>query len=347
MSMLMGAQVGGEEMPLASQDAVLITGAAGFVGSAVARALCAQHVRLRVIVRDESARGNLDGLDAEIVTGDLRDRGMVDQAMHGIRHVFHVAADYRLWAPNPADIIANNLAMTRNVMEAALAAGVERIVYTSSVATIPPAPGGVADETADSDRYAPVGAYKQSKLAAERLVNDMVATRGLPAVIVNPSTPIGPRDIKPTPTGRIIVEAASGRMPAYVDTGLNLAHVDDIAAGHLAALNHGRIGERYILGGQDVALGEMLNEIARQTGSRGPVGRLPAGPLMPLAWLNEIRCRLTGDEPFLTLDGLRMARQPMYYSSAKAQGELDYRARDWREAVADALDWFGDAGMVA
>lgn len=332
---------------MASRDAVLITGAAGFVGSAVARALIARQANVRVIVRDASLRGNLDRLDAEIVTGDLHDRGAVDRAMHNVRHVIHVAADYRLWAPDPAEIIANNLATTRNVMESALAAGVDRIVYTSSVATIPPAAGGIADETADSDRYAPVGAYKQSKLAAERLVNEMVATRGLPAVIVNPSTPIGPGDIKPTPTGRIIVEAASGRMPAYVDTGLNLAHVDDIAAGHIAALDHGRIGERYILGGQDVALGDMLNEIARLGGRRGPLGRLPAPPLMPLAWLNEWRCRLIGGEPFLTIDGLKMARQPMYYSSAKAERELSYRPRDWRVALADALAWFRDAGMIA
>ena len=188
----------------------------------------------------------------------------IARAMTGVRYLFHVAADYRLWARHPDDIVRTNVEGTRNVMNAALAAGVERIVYTSSVATLASRPNRApSDETLPLAAEAAVGAYKYSKVMAERLVEAMVAEQNLPAVIVNPSTPIGPGDVRPTPTGRIIIEAAAGRMPAYVDTGLNLVHVDDVAAGHVAALRKGRIGERYILGGQDVLLGDMLREIAR------------------------------------------------------------------------------------
>ena len=268
--------------------------------------------------------------------------------MAGVKHLYHVAADYRLWSPDPEEIVRANVEGTRSVMEAALANGVERIVYTSSVATLALREDGrPVDETAPQDPAKSIGAYKRSKTLAERLVERMVSERGLPAVIVLPSTPIGPRDVKPTPTGRIIVEAANGKMPAFIDTGLNLVHVDDVAAGHLLAFDKGRIGERYILGGQDVGLGTMLGDIARLVGRRPPVVKLPRGPLFPLAQAAEFVARFTGKEPFATVDALRMAKYRMYFASTKAERELSYRARPYREALADAAAWFRQAGMIA
>jgi dihydroflavonol-4-reductase len=324
----------------------LVTGAAGFVGAAVTRALVAQGRPVRVLVRATSDRCNLAGLPVEVAEADLRDAGAVARAMAGVRHLFHVAADYRLWARDPEEIVRNNLATTASVMNAARDVEVERIVYTSSVATLLPDPAGAADETRPATEATVIGAYKRSKVVAERLVETMVREQELPAVIVNPSTPIGPRDVRPTPTGRIIVEAANGKMPAYLDSGLNLVHVDDAAAGHLAALEQGRIGERYVLGGQDVALAEMLRTIAEIVGRPPPKIAIPRTPLFPLAWANEKLAGITGREPFLTLDSLRMAKHHMFYSSAKAERELGYRARPYREALVDAIGWFRDAGMI-
>jgi len=318
----------------------------GFVGSAVARALAARGARVRGLARASSPRANLADFPGELVEGDLRDADAVARAMAGARHLFHVAADYRLWALDPEEIVRNNEATTRIVMQAALAAGVERIVYTSSVATLKPREDGPADETRGASPEQAIGAYKRSKVVAERLVEAMVRDRGLPAVIVQPSTPIGPRDVRPTPTGRIIVEAANGGMPAFVDSGLNLVHVDDVAAGHLLAFAKGRIGERYILGGQDVMLGDMLAEIARIVGRKPPTVRIPRAPLFPLAWINERIATMTGGDPFLTVDSLRMARHRMFFSSARAEAELGYSARPYREALADAIGWFRDAGMI-
>jgi dihydroflavonol-4-reductase len=326
---------------------VLVTGAAGFVGSAVARALRREGAVLRVLVRPTSPRTNLDDLEAEVAIGDVRDRASMERALDGRRYLFHVAADYRLWSRDPEEIVRNNVEGARNTMEAALAAGVTRIVHTSSVATLRLAPhGGPADESGPLTEGEAIGAYKRSKVAAERIVERMVAERGLPAVIVNPSTPIGPRDVRPTPTGRIIVEAALGRMPAFVDTGLNLAHVDDVADGHLLALRKGRVGERYILGGQDTSLQNMLAEIARLSGRPAPRIKLPLGPLWPLAEAAELIGRITGKEPFLTKDALKMASHHMYFSSAKAERELGYSARPHQAALRDALAWFRTAGYV-
>ena len=247
----------------------------------------------------------------------------------------------------PEDIVRNNLGGTRNAMEAALRAGVKRIVYTSSVATLSPRPdGGSADETRMLTPEGAIGAYKRSKVVAERLVQKMIAEQGLPAVIVNPSTPIGPRDIKPTPTGRIIVEAASGRIPAYVDTSLNLAHVDDVAAGHLAAFEHGRIGELYVLGGENVGLRRMLDEIAKLAGRRGPLFAIPRAAIYPVAMMAESIARFTQREPFVTRDALRMSKYHMRFSSAKAERELGYRARPYSEGLADAIAWFRQAGYL-
>lgn len=328
------------------QDLTLVTGVSGFVGSAVARALASRGVAVRGLVRATSARTNVADFPGELVEGDARDPAATARAMAGVRRLYHVAADYRIWARDPEEIVRNNHASTAAVMEAALAAGVERIVYTSSVATLRPDHGKPANESRPATPEQAVGAYKRSKVVAERLVEAMVRTRGLPAVIVNPSTPVGPRDARPTPTGRIIVEAACGRMPAFVDSGLNLVHVDDVAAGHLLAMEHGRIGERYVLGGQDVSLREMLGVVAGLVGRKAPTVRIPRGPLFPLAWANEQVARVMGKEPFLTLDALRMAAHDMYYSSAKAEAELGYRARPYAEALADAVAWFAREGML-
>jgi dihydroflavonol-4-reductase len=328
-------------------DKVFITGASGFVGSAVARELARQGFALRALVRAGSPRANLDGLDAEIVEGDMRDRRAVFAAAKGARYVFHVAADYRLWAPNPGEIMQANVEGTKVVMEAAKAANVERIVYTSSVATLKlPGNGTPADEKTPLSEDEAIGAYKRSKVAAERLVERMVQ-EGLPAVIVNPSTPVGSRDRRPTPTGRMIVEAAAGRMPAFVDTGLNLVHVDDVAAGHLAALERGRVGERYILGGENMPLAELLGAIARLTGRSPPRVRLPRAPLYPLAFLAELAAQFTKREPLLTLDGLQMSKQLMFFTSAKAERELGYQARPAEEGICEAIDWFRKAGLVS
>ena len=326
---------------------VLVTGASGFVGSAVARALLAAGYPVRALVRTASPRANLSGLDLEIVEGDMRDAAAVSRAMADVRVVMHVAADYRLWSADRGEIGRNNVVGTRTVMEAALRAGVERIVYTSSVAALAlRSDGHAADESVAMAEAAAVGAYKRSKVAAQGLVEAMIARDALPAVIVNPSTPIGPRDIRPTPTGRIIVEAARGRMPGYVDTGLNLVHVDDVAAGHVAALHHGKVGERYILGGQDVLLADMLRDIALQVGRRPPRIRMPRRLLYPAAVVAEMIATRTGREPFLTLDGLRMARYRMFFSSAKAVRELGYVARPYGEGLRDAIAWFRDAGYL-
>jgi len=329
-------------------DSVLVTGGSGFLGSAVLRVLIRRGLRVRALVRASSPAANLAGLPCETVQGDLEDAASLRAALRGVRCLVHVAADYRLWASDPATILRVNVEGTRVLMRAALAAGVERIVHTSSVATLKVA-GATApvDETAAQRPEEAIGAYKRSKTMAERVVEEMVARDALPAVIVNPSTPIGPRDIRPTPTGRMILDAARGRIPAFVDTGLNFAHVDDIAQGHLLALERGRTGERYILGGQNLLLRDLLAEIAQRTGRRPPRIRLPRTPLFPLALGAEAVARLTGKEPLLTRDGLRMARYRMFFTSAKAERELGYRARPYEEGVADALAWFRSAGYLA
>ena len=329
-----------------SEDITLVTGVAGFLGSALARRLAARGARVRGVVRASSPQANLADFPGELVVANLRDAGGVATAMAGVGRLYHAAADYRLWAPDPEEIVRNNLAITTTVMRAALAAGVGRVVYTSSVATLLPLDGRPSDETHPATPEQATGAYKRSKVVAERLVEQMVAEDGLPAVIVNPSTPIGPRDVKPTPTGRIVVEAACGRMPAFVDSGLNLVHVDDVAEGHILAAEKGRIGERYVLGGEDVSLAAMLGEIARIVGRKPPRVRLPVAPLFPLAVAAELVGRITGREPFLTMDALRMSRHHMFYSSAKAERELGYRARPYAQALEDAIRWFAEAGMI-
>ena len=331
-----------------NRDLVLVTGASGFVGSAVARIAQQKGFKVRVLVRATSPRRNVEALDAEIVVGDMRDEASMRTALRGVRYLLHVAADYRLWAPDPSEIERSNLEGTEATMRAALKEGVERIVYTSSVATLKVTSSGQsADETSPLKADQAIGVYKRSKVLAERAVERMIAEDGLPAVIVNPSTPIGPRDVKPTPTGRIIVEAALGKIPAFVDTGLNLVHVDDVAAGHFLALERGKIGERYILGGEDVSLRQMLTDIAGMAGRKPPTVNLPRAPLYPLAVLMEAFGQITGKEPMLTRDALKMASHRMFFSSAKAARELGYTARPYREGLSDALDWFRQEGFCA
>jgi dihydroflavonol-4-reductase len=328
-------------------DKILVTGASGFVGSAVARALVQAGFSVNILVRPTSNRVNIQSLDVATFEGDMRDAASVGSAMAGVRYLFHVAADYRLWAHDPEEIVRTNCEGTNVLMHAALKAGVEKIVYTSSVATLRVSKNGeAADETMQVSATAAIGAYKRSKVMAEALVEQLIAEKQLPATIVHPSTPIGPRDVKPTPTGRIIIEAAAGRMPAYVDTGLNLVHVDDVAAGHLAALRHGSIGGHYILGGQNVHFASLLSDIAELSGRRPPRLRIPRPILYPFAIAAETKARLTRREPFLTVDGLRMSKYCMFFSSAKAQRELGYETRPYREALADALGWFRVNGYL-
>jgi dihydroflavonol-4-reductase len=332
---------------MSTTSPTLITGATGFVGSAVARSLVREGYSVRALVRSASRRFQLDGLAVEFAEGDIRDAPSVQRAMRGIRYVFHVAADYRLWARDRSEIFASNVEGTRNVMREALRGGVERVVYTSSVATLGLRQDGApADETVALSESEGIGAYKCSKIAAERLVDAMIATERLPAVIVNPSTPIGPRDVRPTPTGRIIVEAAAGHMPGFVDTGLNLVHVDDVAEGHLAALRCGVIGDRYILGGENVPLADLLAEIARLVGRRPPRLRIPRAAAISFAYAAEAAAWFTGREPFATLDGIRMAEHRMFFTAAKAKRDLGFRARPYREALADAITWFRRHGYL-
>ena len=324
----------------------MVTGATGFVGSALVRSFLVAGYSVRALCRTRSPRNNLKELDIEVCDGDICDPEAVARAVAGARYVVHAAADYRLWARDPSAIVRTNVTGTRTVMAAALRARVERVVYTSSVATLALRHGEAADETIPLEESAAVGAYKRSKVAAERVVQSMIANDGLPAVIVNPSTPIGPRDIRPTPTGRMIVEAASGRMYGYVETGLNLVHVDDVAAGHVAALSRGEIGERYILGGDNVRFVDLLRDISRLTGRPRPRLRLSRALLYPLAAVTELAARSTGREPLLTLDGLRMAKHHMFFSSAKAERALGYHARSYLEGLRDAIDWFREFGYL-
>jgi dihydroflavonol-4-reductase len=323
----------------------LVTGANGFLGAAVARALLADGRRVRALVRGGSDRRNLAALDVEIAEGDLNDRASLDAAVRGCAAVFHVAADYRLWVADPVPMYKTNVEGSVNVVEAAAAARVAGFVYTSSVAVLGINPDKTpADETTPVALEQMIGAYKRSKFLAEQAVARRAAELDFPLVIANPSTPIGPGDVRPTPTGRVILDAAAGRMPAYVDTGLNVVHVDDVARGHLLALRFGRRGERYILGGQDLSLREILQLVGKHTGRPASNVRLPHWAVYPIAAVGEAVASITKREPRGTLDGVRMARKHMYFSSAKAERELGYRWRPPELAIGDAIDWFKSHG---
>jgi len=325
----------------------LVTGATGFVGAAVARALLNAHWQVRVLARSGSDRSNLRALSVEVHEGDLNQPASLLPALQGCEALFHVAADYRLGARDPEQLYRTNVDGTRAILAAARAAGVKRMVYTSSVATV-----GIPKNGAPGEEGTPValenmiGHYKRSKFLAEEVARD-AARAGAPVVIVSPSTPVGPGDVKPTPTGQLVLDAAAGRMPAYVDTGLNIVHVDDVATGHLLAYERGRPGERYILGGQDMTLREILAQIATLVGRSPPRIRLPYGAVLPMAYLAEGFAKLTGRSGRLTLEGVRMSRKLMFFSSAKAVRDLGYSWRAPVLAFEDAIRWFRDTGRLS
>lgn len=324
----------------------LVTGGTGFIGSAVVRRLLESGESVRVLVRAGRDHSNLDGLSVERVTGDLTDPASLARAAAGCDTLYHVAADYRLWVRDPVVMDKANIEGTRNVLLAAAEAGCRRMVYTSSVATLGlRSDGSPADEFDPSGLEDMCGAYKRSKFLAEREVMQLVERHRLPVVIVNPSTPVGPRDLRPTPTGRMVLDAITGRMPAYVDTGLNIVHVDDVADGHLLAMRHGVIGQRYILGGENLFLRDILIRLAEMSGQRPPRVRLPHGLVLPMAWISECWARLThNDDPRLTVTGIKLARKLMFFSSDRARRELGYAPRPADDALRDAMVWFRESG---
>ncbi|HTV84893.1 MAG TPA: hopanoid-associated sugar epimerase [Dyella sp.] len=318
----------------------LVTGATGFVGSAVARRLLRDGHQVRVLARAGSDRRNLQGLKVQVAEGDLTQPASLLPACEGCDALFHVAADYRLWAPDPSDLYRANVEGTRAILQAAKAAGVPRIVYTSSVAVLGiPKDGSPGSETTPVTVDDMIGHYKRSKFLAEEVARQFAAD-GLPVVIVNPSTPIGAHDIKPTPTGRVVRDAMLGKLPAYVDTGLNIVHVEDVAEGHWLAFERGVVGERYVLGGYNLSLREVLTEIADIAGRSPPKVRLPHAVVMPIAYASEAWARLTGMNPIATVEEVRMSKKRMFFSSAKAERELGYTARPARMALEDAVRWF-------
>jgi dihydroflavonol-4-reductase len=320
----------------------LVTGATGFLGSAVVRALLDRGEAVRVLVRSESDRRNIDDLDVEVTEGNLKDLQSLRRAVKGCRTLYHAAADYRLWAKDPDELYETNVTATRDLLMLASEAGAERIVYTSSVATLGREPSGrPADERTPVTIDDMTGHYKRSKFLAEEDVRRLVREEKIPVVIVNPSTIIGPRDIRPTPTGRMVEEAARGKIPAFVDTGLNVVHVDDVAMGHVQAYELGQVGERYVLGGEDMMLREILAEIAALVGRSPPRIRLPRGAVLPIAYIAEFAAHIRGsrNEPLLTVDGLKMSKTFMFFSSDKAKQAIGYSPRPAREALADAIEW--------
>jgi dihydroflavonol-4-reductase len=325
---------------------VLVSGANGFVGSAVVRALLRHGYTVRALVRAASDARNLDGLAVETVCGDLLDPPSLERALAGCEGLFHVAADYRLWAPDPRVIRRTNVRGTHNILVAAQRCGVRRTVHTSSVATL----GWNADATpADEETPARladmIGAYKRSKYLAEALAL-RCAHVGSDIVSVNPAAPVGPRDAKPTPTGRMILDAARGRMPAYVDTGLCIVHVDDVAEGHVLAFERGQRGRRYVLGGDNMSLRDILATVAELTGRHAPWLRLPHAMVLPIAHAAEAWAHVSGHTPLVTVAGVELSRHRMYFSSRRAETELGYHARPARAALADAIQWFRDNGYI-
>lgn len=325
---------------------VFVTGATGFIGASIVRELLKDGCHVRVLARPGSDRRNLAGLDVEICEGDLRDRQALEHGLADCEVLYHAAADYRLWTRTPAAMYAANVDGTRNILEAALRRGIARVVYTSSVGTLGnPGNGTPGTETTPVTFADMVGHYKKSKFLAEREAEAFIA-RGLPLVIVNPSTPVGPHDVKPTPTGKIIVDFLNRRMPAYLDTGLNIIDVEDCARGHLLAARHGRVGEKYILGHENLTLREIFALLARLTGIPAPRVRLPHAPILMAAYVNEALARLTGKEPLIPLAGVQMAKKFMFFESSKATEELGLQRRPAVDALRRAVEWFRANGYA-
>lgn len=324
----------------------LVTGGTGFVGAHVVRALLARGQRVRCLVRASSRRTNLEGLPVEIATGDVREAASLRAAMSGVRRVYHCAADYRLWASDPAEIRECNVTGTENVLSAAADAGVERVVHTSSVGALGLTPDGTpADERTPVSRESLVGTYKRSKHDAER-VAERWASRGLPVVIVNPSTPVGDLDVKPTPTGQMVLDFVNRRMPAYVDTGLNLIDVRDVAEGHILAAERGRIGEKYILGHRNMTLKEILDTLSSITGLPSPKMRLPHWIPLTAAALDTMAARATGRPPRVPLEAVRMSRYRMFFDASRARRELGLPQSPIEQALSRAVAWFRENGYV-
>jgi dihydroflavonol-4-reductase len=320
----------------------LVTGASGFVGWHVARLLLERGHRVRALVRPASV---IPDLAVERVTGDLRDPQSLERAVAGCGLVFHVAADYRLWSKHPSDLYASNVEGTRNMLAAAQAAGVERFIYTSTVGCIGVPPGGVGDENQPVSLDSMAGAYKRSKFMAEQTALEF-ARGGFPVVIVNPTAPMGDRDFKPTPTGQIVLDFLNGAIPAYIDTGLNVVHVRDVALGHLLACEHGRIGERYILGSENMTLAEILKQLAAITGRKAPTVELPYFVAWTAGVVTTVWAQLTGMPPRAPLEAVRMAKKKMWVSHEKAARELGYAPVPAREALSDAVAWFEEMRRV-
>ncbi len=324
----------------------LVTGATGFVGAAVVRALLQTGVEVRVIARPGSDATNLRSLNVEKVLGDLRDKESLRQALTGCRHLYHVAAHYALWAKDPSIFYDINVVGTRNLLEAARDVGVERTVYCSTIGAIglPPG-GGLGTEETPVSLEQMAGHYKRSKYLAEQEVHKL-AKEGLPVVIVNPTAPVGERDVKPTPTGRIIVDFMKGRMPAYIETGMNIIDVDDVATGHLLAMEKGRQGERYILGAKNLLLREVFEILSTLTGVKAPALKLPRVAVLPLAYLNHWFANLTGIPPRIPLEGVKMAKYKMHYDCSKAVRELGLPQHPPKVALEKAVRWFKTHGYA-
>lgn len=329
-------------------DSAFLTGGTGFVGASLARLLLKEGLKVKALARKGSDRRNLDGLEVEIVEGDLLDRAAIESAVKGCRYAFHVAADYRIWVPNPADMYRANVDGTELVIRAAAKAGAEKIVHCSSVAAVKvPDDHAAVDETSEyASVDAVVGHYKKSKYLSDVLARKLGKSEGLPVVVVNPAAPIGPRDIKPTPTGRIVVDFLKGRMPSYIDTGMNVVHVEDVAMGHWLAARKGRVGERYILGGENLTLKQILFLLAELTGRPAPRFQTPYAVAYAFATVDTALSRLRGTEPMAPLDAVKMAKHYMWFSSEKAKAELGYASRPAKTALKDAADWFAANGYA-
>ena len=325
---------------------VLVTGATGFVGGAVARALVHRGIEVRVMARAGADLQNLQGLSVERVEGDLRDQPSLRHALTGCRQLYHVAAHYALWAKDPSIFYDVNVTGTKTLLEAAREVGTERIVYCSTIGAIgiPPA-GGLGTEETPVVFEQMAGHYKRSKYLAEQEVLKF-AKAGLPVVIVNPSAPVGIGDVKPTPTGQVIVDFMKGRMPAYIETGMNIVDVDDVATGHLLAMEKGRIGERYILGSANLMLREVLEILSRLTGVKAPTIKLPRVAILPLAYLNQWMANFTGQPPRIPLEGVKMAKYKMHYDCSKAIRELGFPQTPPEVALEKAVKWFRDHGYA-